>query len=50
MSPFQILYGMHPRGVCELHDLGPLEKRSANGEEFAKKINELQEKVKARLQ
>ena len=26
MSPFQILYGMHPRGVYELSDLGQLEK------------------------
>ena len=26
LSPFQILYGMHPRGVYELHDLGQLEK------------------------
>eukprot|EP00253_Pinus_taeda_P025527 PITA_25527 len=25
-SPFQILYGMHPRGVHELRDLGKLEK------------------------
>ena len=41
MSPFQIMYGMHPRGVCELHDLGQLEKRSADGEEFAKMISEL---------
>ena len=49
MSPFQILYGMHPRGVCELHDLGQLEKRSADGEEFATRISELQEQVKARL-
>ena len=31
MSPFQILYGMHPRGVYELRDLGQLEKRSADG-------------------
>ena len=50
MSPFQILYGMHPRGVCELHDLGQLEKRSANVEEFAARISELQQQVKARLQ
>ena len=50
MSPFQILYGMHRRGVCELCDLGQLEKRSANGEEFATRISELQEQVKARLQ
>ena len=26
MSPFQILYGMHLRGVSELLDLGQLEK------------------------
>ena len=50
MSPFQILYGMHPRGVCELRDLGQLEKRSVDGEEFAMRIDELQEQVKARLQ
>ena len=50
MCPFQIMYGMHPRGVCELHDLGQLEKWSADGEEFATRINELQEQVKARLQ
>ena len=43
MSPFQIMYGMHPRGVCELHDLGQLEKRSADGEEFAKMFSEIHE-------
>ena len=32
ISPFKIIYGMHPRGVCEIHDLGQLEKRSAYGE------------------
>ena len=26
MSPFQILYGMHPRGVYEFYDLSQLEK------------------------
>ena len=50
MSPFQILYGMHPRGVCEFCDLGQLEKMSSHGEEFAMRISELQEQVKARLQ
>ena len=48
MSPFQILNGMHPRGVCELCDLGQLEKRNADGEELSTRINELQEKVKSR--
>ena len=41
MSPFQILYGMHPIGVCELHDLGQMEKRSVDGEEFVMRISEL---------
>ena len=50
MSPFQILYGMHPRGVCELCDLGQLEKRSVDGEEFSIRIGELQEQVTTRLQ
>ena len=43
MIPFQIVYGMHPRGVCELCDLGQLEKQSTNGEEFSTRINEIQE-------
>ena len=50
MSPFQILYGIHPRGMCELHDLGQLEKRCTDGEDLAKMTSELQEQVKARLQ
>ena len=50
MGPFKILYGMHPRGVCHLRDLGQLDKRSADGEDFATRISELQEQVKARLQ
>ena len=50
MSPFQILYGIHPRGICELHDLVQLEKISVDGESFATMIDELQEQVKARLQ
>ena len=37
-SPFQIVYGMHPRGVHELRDLGTVEKRSAEGEEFSNAI------------
>ena len=50
LSPFQIRYGMHPRGVWKLRDLGQLEKRSADGEEFSMTISELQEQVKAMLQ
>ena len=41
---------MHPRGVHELRDLGQLEKISANGEDFARAINDLHEQVKMKLQ
>jgi transposase InsO family protein len=50
MSPFQILYGMHPRGVYELRNLGKQELRSVDGEDFAVSMQELQEKVKQKLQ
>ena len=49
-SPFQILYGMHPRGVHELWDLGQQERWSADGEDFAKAMNGLHEQVKMKLQ
>ena len=49
-SPFQIVYRMHPQGVHELRDLGQLEKRSADGEDFARVINDLHEEVKMKLQ
>jgi len=41
---------MHPQGVHELRDLGQLERRSANGEDFARAINDLHEQVKTKLQ
>ena len=50
MSPFQIVYGIYPRGVYELRDLGKQERRSAEGEFFAISMHELQEKIKKRLQ
>ena len=37
-NPFQIVYGMHPKGVHELRDLGTTEKRSADGENFSNAI------------
>eukprot|EP00253_Pinus_taeda_P018052 PITA_18052 len=49
-SPFQIMYGMHPQGVHELRDLGKLEKRSADGEDFAQAMSKLHEQVKLKLQ
>jgi len=43
LSPFQILYGMHPRGVHELRDPGLQERRSADGEDFANAMRDLHE-------
>ena len=42
MSPFQIVYGIHPRGVYEIRDLGKKEKISAEGEDFGVSMHELQ--------
>jgi len=36
--------------VHELRDLGKLEKRSADGEDFAKAMNDLNKQVKSKLQ
>jgi len=41
---------MHPRGIHELRDLGKLERRSADGEDFAEAMSELHEWVKLKLQ
>ena len=49
-SPFHILYGMHPRGIIELRDLGKLERRSADEEDFAQTMSDLHEQVKSKLQ
>ena len=50
MSPFQIVFGMNPRGVYELRNLGKQETRSAKAEEFVEQMQRLQEDVKGRLQ
>ena len=47
--PFQIVYGMHLRGVHELRDLGTTKRRSGDGEEFSDAIQELHEEVKHKL-
>ena len=48
-SLFQIVYGIHPRGVHELRDLGSTKRRSEDGEEFVDAIYELHEEVKQKL-
>ena len=48
--PFHIFYGMHPRGISELRNLGKAELRSADGEEFSSEIQAIHEQVKQQLQ
>lgn len=50
MSPFQIVFGMHPRGVYELRYLGKQEAKSASAEYFSQQMQRLQEEVKDKLQ
>jgi hypothetical protein len=49
-SPFQVVYGMHPRGIFELRDSKQTVTKSASAEEFAKVMKELHSQVKERLQ
>jgi hypothetical protein len=49
-SPFQIVYGMQPRGVFELRDSEQTTTRSASAEEFTEAMKELHSRVKERLQ
>jgi hypothetical protein len=45
-SPFQIVYGMQPRGVSELKDSEQDEFKSVSAEDFAKAMKEPHGQVK----
>jgi hypothetical protein len=49
-SPFQILYGIQPRGVSELRVLEQGEIRSTRAEDFAAKMQKLHSRIKEQLQ
>jgi hypothetical protein len=49
-SPFQILYGMQPRGVSELRDLEQGEIRSTRAEYFATEMHKLHSQIIEQLQ
>ena len=38
-SPFEIVYGRHPRGVSELRDLGPMELKGEKTKDFTQTTN-----------
>jgi hypothetical protein len=45
-SPFQILYGMQPKGVSELRDLEQSEIKSAGEEYFSTKMERVHSQIK----
>jgi hypothetical protein len=45
-SPFQVVYGMQPRGIFELRDSEQTATRSASAEEFIEAMKELHSQVK----
>jgi hypothetical protein len=49
-TPFEIVTGMHPRGILDLRDVAGEEKRSIAGEEFADFMESLHKEVKLRLE
>ena len=49
-SPFEVVYGMHPKGVCELRYLDDMDLRSGQVEDFVQTMKEIQEKVKKTIQ
>jgi hypothetical protein len=49
-SPFQILYGMQPRGVSELRDMGQSEIRSTGEEYFVAEMQKLHSQIRGQLQ
>ena len=50
MSPFEVVYGRHPREVLELRNMDGLEKRSRHAEDFAEAMMEVHEHVRKMLQ
>jgi hypothetical protein len=48
-SPFQVVYGMQPRGVSELRDSEQTAASNASAEEFTEAMKELHNRVKERL-
>ncbi|XP_059067545.1 uncharacterized protein LOC131858349 [Cryptomeria japonica] len=45
-TPFQIVYGVHPRGILELRDVNCLEKPSALANDFVNVMKDIQDSVK----
>ena len=42
-SPFEVVYGLHTRGVCELRDLKDLKGVSGHADDFAQSVKGIHE-------
>lgn len=49
-SPFQIVYGTHPRSILGLRDIQDMEKRSVQVEDFAEPMRDIHQQVKEQLE
>jgi hypothetical protein len=49
-SPFEIVYGIQPRGITELRDMNQDEFRSAGAEDFTAEMQKLHDRVREQLQ
>jgi hypothetical protein len=45
-SPFEIVYGIQPRGITELRDMNQDEFRSVGAEDFAIEMKKLHDRVR----
>lgn len=48
-SPFEVVYGLHPRGICELRELKNGTQGSGYAEDFAQSMKEVHETVRKTL-
>ena len=49
LTPFQIVYGNHPRGILQLRNIRDMERKSAQAKEFVQVMKDIQEQVKNNL-
>jgi hypothetical protein len=49
-SPFEIVYGIHPRGITELRDMNQDEFRTTREKDFAAEMQKIHDKVREQLQ
>ena len=47
--PFEVIYSMHPRGICELRELGMLTNKSGYAKDISLSMKEIHDFVKKNL-